>query len=109
MYVDDVISGAENPEDAYKLYKKSRSRLIQGEFKLRKFTNNSSELTSRIRFEEINETCPNTIPDDVSYAKSMFESERSDSNQEQQILGVLWNTDTDEILLDFKHITQQTQ
>ena len=94
MYVDDVISGGENPEDAYKLYKKSRSRLIQGEFKLRKFTNNSSELTSRIRFEEINETiptttCPNTIPDDVSYAKSMFESERSDSNQEQQILGVL--------------------
>ena len=39
----------------------------------------------------------------------MFESERSDSNQEQWILGVLWNTDADKILLDFKHITQQTQ
>ena len=110
MYVDD----AKNPEDAYKLYEKSRSRLMQERFKLRKFTSNSSELTSRIRFEEINETtptttCPNTIPDDICYAKSMFESERSYSNQEQQILGVLWNTDTDEILLDFKHITQQAQ
>ena len=39
----------------------------------------------------------------------MFESERNDSNQEQRILGVLWNTDTDKILLDFKHITQQAQ
>ena len=77
MYVDDVISGVENPEDAYKLYEKSRSRLMQERFKLRKFTSNSSELTSRVRFEEINETiptttCPDTIPDDVSYAKSMF-------------------------------------
>ena len=39
----------------------------------------------------------------------MFESERNDSNQEQRILGVLWNTDTDKILLDFKHITQQAR
>ena len=92
MYVDDVISGAENPEDAYKLYETSRSRLMQGGFKLRKFTTNSTT------------TCPDTIPDDVSYAKSMFESERSDSNQEQRILDVLWNTNTDKILLDFKHI-----
>ena len=94
MYVDDVISGAENPEDPYKLYEKSRSRLMQRGFKLRKFTRNSSELTSRIRFEEINEitpttTCLDTIPDDGSYVKSMFENERSDSNQEQRILGVL--------------------
>ena len=48
----------------------------------------------------------NTIPDDVSFAKSMFESERSDSNQEQRILDVLWNTNTDKILLDFKQAQQ---
>ena len=95
MYVDGVISGAENPEDPYKLYENSRSRHMQGGFKLRKFTSNSSELPSRVRFEEINETTPittclDTIPDDVSYVKSMFENERSDSNQEQRILGVLW-------------------
>ena len=35
-------------------------------------------------------TCLDTIPDDVSYVKSMFENERSDSNQEQRIPGVLW-------------------
>ena len=114
MYIDDVISGVDYLEDAYKLYEKSRSRLMQEQFKLRKFTSNSSELTFRVHFEEINETiptttCPDTIPDDVSYVKSMFESERSDSNQEQRILGVLWNTDTDKILLDFRHITQQAQ
>ena len=70
MYVDDVISGAENPEDVYKLYEKSRSRLMQRGLKLQKFTSNSSDLISRVRFEEINETiptttCPDTIPDDV--------------------------------------------
>ena len=88
MYVDDVISGDNNPEDAYKLYEKSRSRLMQRRFKLRKFTSNSSELTTCVRFEELNETtptttCPDTIPDDVSYVKSMFEGRRHDSNQKQ--------------------------
>ena len=41
----------------------------------------------------------------------MFESERSDSNQEQRILSVLWNTNSnsDKILFDFRHITQQAQ
>ena len=93
MYVDDVISGVENPVDAYKLYEKSRSRLMQERFKLRKFTSNFSELTSRVRIPTT--TCPDTIPDDVNYVKSMFESERSDSNQEQQILDVLyWILDT---------------
>ena len=42
IYVDDVTSGAENPEDAYKFYEKCRSRLMQGGFKLKRFTSNSS-------------------------------------------------------------------
>ena len=36
IYVDDVTSGAENPEDAYKFYEKCRSRLMQGGFKHQK-------------------------------------------------------------------------
>ena len=112
MYVDDVVTGADNYEEAYKLYERSESRLSKGGFKLRKFISNSSELTSRISGKESRKTpatIRDTCPDDISYAKSMFESERSDSKQEQRVLGVLWNTSTDKILLDFRDITQHAE
>ena len=90
----------------------SKSRLIKGGFKLRKFISNSSKLTARIQCRE---TVPppvmgqNTVPDDISYAKSIFEGERNDLKQEHRILGVLSNTSTDKILLDFKDISQRAE
>ena len=41
-YVDDIITGAESEEAAYKLYKESNELLKGAGFNLRKFTSNSS-------------------------------------------------------------------
>ena len=41
-YVDDIVTGAESEEAAYKLYKESNELLKGAGFNLRKFTSNSS-------------------------------------------------------------------
>ena len=47
-YVDDIVSGAGNEEDAYQLYKESKDLLKQGGFNLRKFVTNSCQLQEKI-------------------------------------------------------------
>ena len=44
IYVDDVSLGSDEVESTYELYLKSKSRLAEAGFKLRKFVTNSEEL-----------------------------------------------------------------
>ena len=44
MHVDDLNSGSENIHNCYNFYNKSKTRLDQGSFNLRKFQSNSSDL-----------------------------------------------------------------
>ena len=52
VYVDDVSFGADNDDDAYKLYLKSKTILREGGFNLRKFVTNSMTLQQRINEAE---------------------------------------------------------
>ena len=52
IYVDDLSLGASDVESAYELYAKSRQRLAQGGFTLRKFVTNSNTLKERINLNE---------------------------------------------------------
>ena len=40
-YVDDVVSGADNEEEADEFYQRSKEILLDGSFNLRKFVTNS--------------------------------------------------------------------
>ena len=51
-YVDDIITGAESEEVAYKLYKDSKELLKGAGFNLRMFTSNSSQLCDKVEGEE---------------------------------------------------------
>ena len=48
LYVDDVISGAKDEEEAYQLYLESKSILREGGFNLRKFVTNAKSLQQKI-------------------------------------------------------------
>jgi len=52
LYVDDLIAGAANVEDAYNLYKKARSIMAEGNFNLRKWNSNSPHLIDQIKKAE---------------------------------------------------------
>jgi hypothetical protein len=66
-------------------------------------------LVYRIQEEEGSEVTHsvNTTVDDASYSKSIFELEENESKQEQRILGVIWDTCSDKMVLDFNHIVQE--
>ena len=44
LHVDDLTSGANSVEEAFEFYEKSKERLSEGGFNLRKFKSNSKEL-----------------------------------------------------------------
>ena len=44
IYVNDIVTGADNEEKAYQLYLKSNSILKEGGFNLRKFVTSSKSL-----------------------------------------------------------------
>ena len=52
IYVDDVVLGWTDVESTYKLYLKSRIRLVEAGLKLRKFMMNSKELQHLIQKNE---------------------------------------------------------
>ena len=53
IYVDDVIFGAQDDDNTFELYLKSKKRLSKGGFNLRKFITNSSNLRTRIHWNEM--------------------------------------------------------
>ena len=52
IYVDDLSTGGDSDEVAYQLYVKSRLRLAESGFNLRKFVTNSADLRNRIEENE---------------------------------------------------------
>ena len=83
LHVDDLISGANNIHDAFEFYVKCKERLKNGGFNLRKFKSNSVEL-EKLVYE--------AFPEDCLYS------------DENKILGLLWDKNTDAIIFDFKEI-----
>ena len=49
FYVDDLSTGADNTNEAFLLYKKSKNYLADGNFHLRKWMSNSKELMTLIQ------------------------------------------------------------
>lgn len=52
FYVDDVITGADTEEDAFRLYTESKELLKSGSFNLCKFTSNNLALQQKISIAE---------------------------------------------------------
>ena len=52
LYVDDVITGANDEEGAYQLYLESKSIFKEGGFNLRKFVTNAESLQQKIDEKE---------------------------------------------------------
>jgi hypothetical protein len=52
IYVDDLSAGGASVSDTYEFYVKSKLRLAEGGFNLRKFMSNSKELMNKIEANE---------------------------------------------------------
>ena len=124
IYVDDLSSGAPEVDEAYELYLKSKLRLAEGGFNLRKFVSNCPELTRRIQCNETGRSdtdassvepehakSPQALSEgnvvseeDETYAKSMLRGVEETSSSEQKVLGVHWNPLKDVFTFDLTEI-----
>ena len=105
IYVDDIISGAGNEEDAYQLYAESKDLLRHGGFNLRKFVTNSSRLQERIDESELKVSSDSALPNnDETYAKSTLGANQRMLPGEHKVLGVCWNVGTDQLVFNVDEI-----
>lgn len=111
IYVDDVTFGAEDDEDAYHLYQKSKQVMLEGGFNLRKFVTNSNQLRMKIEQaeQEMNtvkkqEANPEVHEEDETYTKDTLGSKQECGEGEQKILGVSWQYLEDQLVFDLSAI-----
>lgn len=135
IYVDDLSTGGDTDEEAFQLYIKSKVRLAEGGFNLRKFVTNSSDLRDRIERNEselrdarnnqpvsgkdmfYNVNLP-AVPsdedpihtsvarDEQSYTKTSLGDTQENGKPVQKILGVQWNFVEDKFVFDLSAIAK---
>lgn len=118
IYVDDVSIGAEDVNSTFQLYLKSKIRLLEAGFHLRKFVTNSEELRTHIKTLEDQENLAgrgnltemsnvdkeiSVEEEDQSYAKQSLGSEGQEK-QSVKILGIQWNFKEDSFIFDMRFI-----
>ena len=103
------------------MYIKAKSRLAEGRFNARKFNSNSKKLMSQIKENErllenschggqsiaSKENSETVMEEDESYAKSATHS-GSALPATEKVLGVHWNTEEDQLVLDLKEVLEDS-
>ena len=104
-YVDDIITGGETEEEAFKLYVQSKQIFREGGFNLRKFLTNSKHLQEQIDRKETQ--CTSSLSrDEPTYSEATLGTSHPSRTEEHRVLGVPWNPASDQFLFDTSGITQ---
>ena len=112
LYVDDIVSGAQNEQQAYQLYSEAKKIFQAGGFNLRKFVTNLHSLQNKIDVKEgVNDPAVKPSPcemcsPDETYTKSTLGVSQLIQSGEQKVLGLRWEVATDRICLGFTEIAQ---
>ena len=103
FYVDDLVSGGNNVEETYQLYERSKVRLAESGFKLRKWKTNHKDLREKIAKDDTKSLNETRIKNEQeSYAKSTLGTEVSERCE--KVLGMSWDCERDTIRFSFQHI-----
>ena len=97
IYVDDMISGAQQEEDAYQLYLGSKEILKGGSFNLRKFVTNNPQLQQKINQNENSVSNTSVKLEEDTYAKTTL------GRSQRMVLGLRWNPSTDQLIFCQSH------
>ena len=106
FYVDDLVTGEGNTNDAFALFEKSKNRLASGGFKLRKWMTNDKALRDLIDEAETKLTAAESVTnEEETYAKFTLGSEASKSRP--KVLGLPWDYEKDTIHFSFENVVQR--
>ena len=105
LYVDDLSSGDESVDKSFQLYLKSKFRMLEVDFNMRKWSSNSPELMEMIKeCEHKDQTqvrlTPAIIQEDATYASNTLGPKHEiNEDEEHKVLGITWNHKTDELIM----------
>jgi hypothetical protein len=95
IYVDDLSLGSNEVKTTYGLYLKSKTRLAEAGFRLRKFVTILDELCDLINANESSfeqhGTVASVTEEDQSYAKGSLGCKSNEVRGRHKILGILWD------------------
>ena len=112
-YVDDIVTGADSEDLAYRLYAEAKEILRHGGFNLRKFHTNSPQLQQKI--DRAEESCINAATETEqpspsylheTYAESTLGSVQKADSGEHKIIGVRWEPSSDQLAFNVANIAQ---
>ncbi|XP_028397220.1 uncharacterized protein LOC114521030 [Dendronephthya gigantea] len=104
LYVDDLASGSRDVPSAVQLTTKVKTRLSDGGFNMRKWNSNSQELIETLQENstfskaEASVDLENYTTSDVAHGYDTVNEASS------RVLGQIWNTYTDELIMDFAKV-----
>ena len=67
--MDDLVCGCMDTDQAFSLYQKSKVRVLEGSFRLRKWKSNDEKLLQKIKLDVCEEKQSKSSLEDLSYAK----------------------------------------
>ena len=102
LYVDDTVSGVNTVDEGKQFYETATQIMQQAGFSLRKWVSNHPELQ---RYFDKQDKVPSEKEDDRMLAESEIVGVRETQNQ--KILGLDWNKDSDEIVFNFSDFLSQ--
>jgi hypothetical protein len=92
------VSGDQTDDEALETYRKARSRLAAGGFRLRKWMTNSARLLGKINESEVDATSRvENAGDATTYAKSVLGE--GDGLSAEKVLGMSWNVKVDTLVV----------
>lgn len=108
LYVDDLACGADDEEQAHQMFTESKNILEEAGFNLRKFYSNSAALQARVNFDACQENHihepKSTGQLEETYASSILGRGQGLQLGEQKVLGVRWDTSTDQLTVNLDEI-----
>ena len=111
LYVDDLATGGQTIKETYQLFLKSKLRMLEAGYNIRKWSSNSKELIEKIKTSDYNdkakcnEELHEFVEDDGTHA-SVTLGTKHEVNEERKhkVQGITWNHDTDEQSVDLNRI-----
>ena len=112
IYIDDLLTGADNVQEGFELYQDSKELMAKGAFNLCKWNSNFSELLQLIKNKEESIARTKTEKanavveeEDESFIKFSVGPTRT-ADTLVKTLEVSWNTATDEISFNFTELIE---
>ena len=99
LYVDDTTSGCDTVDEGKEFFFTASKLLKEGAFELRKWKSNDEDLQTF--FDEHQGQITASTADDITFSQTQLGT--SDS-QQNRVLGVSWDTKSDEFVFDFQSI-----